>query len=88
VRRRSGSKEVDYILALNTMLRAVNPCRRGRISIVDLIVLTGLDQLLFILKILLTFVSKQATLMRRSIILSLYFSLGSKCMAFKACDNS
>jgi hypothetical protein len=38
---------------------------------VDLLVLTSLNQLLFILKILLTFVTKQPTLMRRSTVLSL-----------------
>jgi hypothetical protein len=40
---------------------------------VDLLVLTILDQLLSILKILFTFVAEQATLMRRSTVLS--FSL-------------
>ncbi len=37
----------------------------------DLLVLTSLDQLLFVLKILLTFFSRQATSMRRSSVLSL-----------------
>ncbi len=36
-----------------------------------LLVLNSFDQLLFILKILFTFVTKQATLIRRSIVLSL-----------------
>ncbi len=44
---------------------------RGRLSTVDLLVLTVLDQLLFILKMLVTFLTKQATLMRRSTMLSL-----------------
>ncbi len=44
----------------------------GRLSIVDLLVLTSLDQFLFILKILLNFFTKEAnTLMRRSVVLSL-----------------
>ncbi len=37
---------------------------------VDLLVLTSIYQLLFILKIVLTFLTKQATLTRRSIVLS------------------
>jgi hypothetical protein len=36
---------------------------------VDLLVLTSLDQLLFILEILFTFDTKQVTLMRRSAVL-------------------
>ncbi len=44
---------------------------RGRFSTVDLLVLTSLDQLLLKLKILFTFFTKQATLMRRSIVVSL-----------------
>jgi hypothetical protein len=43
-------------------------------SEVDLLVLTNLDQLLFILKMLFTFFTKQATLRRKSTLLSL--SLG------------
>jgi hypothetical protein len=46
--------------------------RRGRLSMVDLNVP---DELVFILKILFTFVKKQATLMRRSIVLSLPLQL-------------
>jgi hypothetical protein len=42
----------------------------GRISTVDLLVLTSLDQLVFIMKILFTFVTKQVVFMRRSIVLS------------------
>jgi hypothetical protein len=44
---------------------------RGRFSTVDLLVLTSLDQSLFILKILFTFFTKQATLIRRSTVPSL-----------------
>jgi hypothetical protein len=43
----------------------------GRLCAVDLLVQTFLDKLLFILKILFTFASKQATLMRKSTVLSL-----------------
>jgi len=43
----------------------------GRLSAVDLLVLTSLDQLIFILKILFSFLTKQATLMRRSTVLIL-----------------
>jgi hypothetical protein len=41
------------------------------LSTVDLLVLTRLDQLLFTLNILLTSFTKQATLMRKSTVLSL-----------------
>ncbi len=44
---------------------------KGRLSTVDLLVLTTLDQLLFILKKLFKFFTKQAILMRRSTVLSL-----------------
>jgi hypothetical protein len=47
------------------------PSWRGRLSTVDLLLLTSLDQLLFIAKILLTFVTKQATFLGRSTLLSL-----------------
>jgi hypothetical protein len=47
-----------------------NPYRRGRISRVDLLAVTSIDKLLFILKILFAFVTKQATLIRRSTVLS------------------
>ncbi len=45
--------------------------RRGRLSTVGLLVLTCLDQLLFILKVSITFLTRQATSMRRSAVLSL-----------------
>jgi hypothetical protein len=45
--------------------------RKGRLSTFDLLVLTSLDQLLFISKILFTLISKQATFIRRSTVLSL-----------------
>jgi len=51
------------------------PYRRGRLSTVNLLVLTSLDQLIFKLKILFTFFTKQATLMRRSTVLSLPLQL-------------
>jgi hypothetical protein len=47
---------------------------RGRLCTVDLLVVTSFDQLPFILKIF-TYVTKQATLMRRSIVLSIPFQL-------------
>ncbi len=56
-----------------TLPRPGKPYWRGRLSTVDLLVLTGLDQLLLIVKILFTFFTNQATLMRRSTVLS--FSL-------------
>jgi hypothetical protein len=44
---------------------------RGRLSTVDLLVLTSLDQLSFISKILTNFFTKQATLIRKPVVLSL-----------------
>ena len=44
---------------------------RGRLSTVDLLVLTSLDQLLLTLKVLFTFFTKQPTIMRRSTVLKL-----------------
>jgi len=44
---------------------------RGRLTTVDRLVLTSLDKLRFTLKILFSFVTKQATLMRRPTVLSL-----------------
>ncbi len=40
---------------------AGKPYLRGRLSTLDLLVLTGLDQLIFVLKILYKFFIKQAT---------------------------
>ncbi len=40
------------------------------LSTADLLVLTSLDQLIFILKIVFTLIKKQATLIRRSTVLS------------------
>jgi hypothetical protein len=48
---------------------------RGRITTVDRLVLTSLDQLKFTLKILFNFVTKQATLTRKPTALSLPFQL-------------
>ncbi len=44
---------------------------KGRLSMVDLLVLSSLDQLLFIMKILFRCFTKQATLLRRSTVPSL-----------------
>ncbi len=48
---------------------------KGKLSTVDLLVLTSLDQLLFIMKVWFSFFSKHATLMRRPIVLSLLHQL-------------
>ena len=54
----------------NTLVSG-KPDRKVRLSTVHLLVLTRLDQLFFILKILFAFVTKQPTLMRRSTVMSL-----------------
>ncbi len=51
------------------------PNWRGRLSTLDLLVRTSLDQMLLTLKILFTFVRKQATLIRRSTVGSLPLQL-------------
>jgi hypothetical protein len=53
-----------------------NPYWRGRLSTVDLLVLTSLNNMVLIMKILFTFVTKQAILERRSTVLSLPLQLG------------
>jgi hypothetical protein len=53
------------------------PLLKGSLSKVDLLVLTSLDQLIFTLQMLFTFVTKQAALMTRSIVLSLSVQLVS-----------
>ncbi len=53
------------------MVRPGKPNRRGRLSTVDVHVLTILNLLLFTLKILFSFFAKQATLMKRLLIHSL-----------------
>ncbi len=58
-----------------TLLKPGKPYWRGRLSTVDLPVLTSLDQLLFVLKSLFTNFTKQAPLMRKSIVLSLSLQL-------------
>ncbi len=50
-----------------------NAYRKGRLSTEDFPVLTSLDLLLLILKTLFTFFTKQVTLIRRLIVLSLPF---------------
>ncbi len=53
------------------------PYWRGKLSAADFHVLTSLDQLIFILKILFAFVTKQATFTRRSTLLILPLQLAS-----------
>jgi len=61
---------------------AGKPKWRGRLSTVDLLVITSLDQLLFKLKILPTFFTKQSILIRRSTVLSLPPLLASLVLGF------
>jgi len=48
---------------------------RGRVSTVDFFVITSLDQFIFVLKILVTFVTKQSTLMEKLNVFSLLSSV-------------
>ncbi len=57
------------------MTRTYEPLLKGRISTFDLVVLTRLDQLLSIFQTLFTFLQKQATIIRRSTLLSLSLQL-------------
>ena len=52
---------------------------RGRLSTHDLLVLASLDKFIFILKIFFNFLQKQATLMRRSTVLSLSPTISIPC---------
>ncbi len=75
-----GSKKLEGLSLMGFFLvspifKARNSYCRGRLSTVDLLALTSLDQLTFMLKILFTCVAKQATLMRRSIVLILPLQL-------------
>jgi len=54
---------------------AGNPYWRGRLGTIDLLVLTSLHQLIFIMKILFTLNTKRAILIRRSTVLSLSLQL-------------
>jgi hypothetical protein len=58
-----------------------NPYQRGRLSMVDL-ELTSLDQLIFILKLLIMLVTKQACLMRSSTALILPLQLEFLAVAY------
>jgi hypothetical protein len=58
----------DLVIEIIVYTREV--LHRGRLSTVDLLVLTSLDHLLFIQKILLRFLTKKASLVRRSTLLS------------------
>ncbi len=52
-----------------------NPYLKGRLSTFKILALTSLHQFIFILKLLVIFVTKQSTLMRRSIVPSLSLQL-------------
>jgi hypothetical protein len=56
---------------LGQTLAKDKPWNTNSISMVDLLVLTCLNLLILVLKILFDFVTKQTTLMRRSTVLSL-----------------
>ncbi len=77
---------VPYNHQNSLIVRAWKSYWRGRLGTVNLLVLTSLDQLLFKLKILWTFFTKQATLMRRSSVLSLppqlvFPGTGRRCLS-------
>ncbi len=67
----------QWIFLLNCILLKLSKAWQGtsylreRLSTVDLLVITILDEPIFIMKILFTFVTKRTTLMRRSTVLSL-----------------
>ncbi len=66
-RSNSMSRHQSYKTPFHRLWRS----GQGRLSTVDLLVLTSLHQLLLMLKILFTFFTKQPTLIRRSTVLSL-----------------
>jgi len=70
-------RQVFYNCATTAVQTKILPRKSSlgiRLSTIDLLVLTGSYQLLHALKIVFTFFTKQATLMRRSTVLSLHFS--------------
>jgi hypothetical protein len=71
IKYRVMSKQVYLSPARFNSLIQGSLTKGSRRSTVDLLVLTSLDQLLFVYKILFTFFTKQATLIRMSTVLSL-----------------
>ncbi len=75
----SWSKIFDYkywtTAAKKWCVKAGKSYWGGRVSSVDLLELSSLDELIFILKIIFSFVTKHATLMRRSTVHSLLAKL-------------
>ncbi len=69
--RRALNEDSDKLIQVSSWQSARKSYCSGRLSTVDLLVLTSLDQLLFIMKILFTFITKQSTFIRRSAVLSL-----------------
>ncbi len=68
----STNRIISFGIVLHRWSRPGNPYWRGRLSTVDLLALTSLDQQLFTLRILFTFFTNQATSTRRSTVLSLF----------------
>ena len=64
-------------------VKARNPFWRGRLSTVDLLILTSIEQLFLLLQRLFTFLRKQATLLRRSTVLSLSLQQGFLALTLK-----
>ncbi len=62
--------EDDVACKQYTIHTSRNSYRKGRVSTVDLLLLESLDQLLLTMQILSIFLTKQATVMRRSTVLS------------------
>jgi hypothetical protein len=65
--RRSTVRTAEPSLSLG------NPYREGRLCTLDILVLTSLDKVLFILRILFNFFTKQGTVFRRSTVPNLPF---------------
>jgi hypothetical protein len=64
------------MIIIRRLISPANPNRRGRVSTVDLLVLTSSDQLLLILKMYFSFFTKQPILIRRSTVLNLPDQIG------------
>ncbi len=73
---------------MEILLHARKSFRRERLSMVDVLLLNDLDKLIFIFIIIFTYISKQATLMRRSTVLSLPFNLYSLLLSMWNGNNS
>ncbi len=69
------SRCIIQVNSISKIFQTGNPYLRGRISTIDLLVPTSLEQLLFVIKILFTSFTRHGVLMRRSVVQTLPLQL-------------